>query len=216
MFVESHCLAQHFGELHQDDVEVPKCNLCMQELILTARFQVRTFYGFSRFLCYMLFYFQEKFSLELQITLPDEHHMKCNACDTNFSNEISLDNHIQRRHVAGLSAVEDPQADEDDVNLEEIGPEAFSNSRMTLGKRRRPKRQFIMPALRQAVPLDSEYVEPIAECHWKCKVCEGDIYGAVISAAAIRHYKFSHPDRVDNMQYEICKSRLEKVCNVLN
>lgn len=40
MFVESLALAQHFAEVHPDDIEVPKCNLCMQELILNARFQV--------------------------------------------------------------------------------------------------------------------------------------------------------------------------------
>lgn len=139
--------------------------------------------------------------------------MKCSECGATFSNELNLDTHIHRRHVLGIPASEDTLAEDENVNLEEIGPEAFANSRMILGKRRRPKRQFIMPALRQAVPLDSAYVEPIAECHWKCKLCESNIYGAVISAAAIRHYKYSHPDHVDSMQYEICKFRLEKVRN---
>lgn len=124
--------------------------------------------------------------------------MRCGECRINFSTEASLDRHIIKRHVEGIQPEpdHDTTSDAEDPSLEEIGPEAFANSRMTLGKRRRPKRQFIMPALRQAVPLDSDYVEPIAECHWKCKVCEGDIYGAVISAAAIKHFKI----RYNNIQ----------------
>jgi hypothetical protein len=68
-----------------------------------------------------------------------------------------------------------------------------------------------MPALRQAAPIDSQYVEPVTECHWKCKLCQGDILAAVISAGAIRHYRTTHPEHLDNMQYELCKARLERV-----
>jgi hypothetical protein len=31
------------------------------------------------------------------------------------------------------------------------------------GKRSRPKRQFIMPALRQAAPVNSQFIEPVSE-----------------------------------------------------
>ena len=31
----------HFHEIHPEEVEVPKCNLCMQELILNARLYER-------------------------------------------------------------------------------------------------------------------------------------------------------------------------------
>lgn len=88
------------------------------------------------------------------------------------------------------------------------GPEAFLNSRMSLGKRKKPKRQFIMPGLRQAAPLDSEFVEPVTECHWRCRMCGGDILAAVISAGAIKHYRMNHPEHLDNMQYELCKGSL--------
>jgi len=31
----------HFHEIHPEEVEVPKCNLCMQELLLNARLYER-------------------------------------------------------------------------------------------------------------------------------------------------------------------------------
>lgn len=74
-----------------------------------------------------------------------------------------------------------------------------------LGRRSKPKRQFIMPALRQAAPVNSRYVEAVNDCHWKCKMCNEDILAAVISAGAIRHYRTEHPHHLHNMQYELCK-----------
>lgn len=73
------------------------------------------------------------------------------------------------------------------------------------GRRSKPKRHFIMPALRQAAPIGSKYVEPVTECHWKCKLCKGDILAAVISAGAIRHFRTVHPEELEHMQYELCK-----------
>ena len=62
-----------------------------------------------------------------------------------------------------------------------------------------------MPALRQAAPIGSRFVEPVTECHWKCKLCDADILAAVISAGAIRHFHVSHPEELKDMQYELCK-----------
>lgn len=62
-----------------------------------------------------------------------------------------------------------------------------------------------MPALRQAAPIGSRFVEPVTECHWKCKLCGADILAAVISAGAIRHFHLAHPDDLKDMQYELCK-----------
>lgn len=86
-----------------------------------------------------------------------------------------------------------------------VGPAAYSNSRMKFGRRSKPKRQFIMPALRQAAPINSKYVHPITECHWKCKLCGKDILAAVISAGAIRHFRKSHPEHLESLQFELCK-----------
>ncbi|VDP10332.1 unnamed protein product [Soboliphyme baturini] len=194
-FIDSQCLAQHFGDMHSDNVEIPKCNLCLQELILNARFQ-------------------EKYAVDFAITLPDEHHIECGLCGSSFSTDAAIEAHIRRRHISGISPDSDlnyfSEAEEVD-SYDEVGPEAFANSRMILGKRRRPKRQFIMPIMRQAAPLNSQYVEPIAESHWKCKLCDGDIFGAVISAAAIKHYKLNHLLQLDHLQYELCCARLDRV-----
>jgi len=68
-----------------------------------------------------------------------------------------------------------------------------------------------MPALRQAAPMNSKYVEPVDECRWKCKLCNKHILAAVISAGAIKHYRRYHPNDLEEMQYELCKARLERV-----
>lgn len=62
-----------------------------------------------------------------------------------------------------------------------------------------------MPALRQAAPVHSLYVEALSDCHWKCKLCKADILAAVISAGAIRHFRTEHPNQLHDMQYELCK-----------
>lgn len=74
-----------------------------------------------------------------------------------------------------------------------------------IGRRSKPKRQFIQPALRQAVPVNSVFVEALGDCHWRCKLCKRDIFAAVISAGAIRHFRVNHPLQLQNMQYELCK-----------
>lgn len=76
---------------------------------------------------------------------------------------------------------------------------------MTFGRRNKPKRSFVQPSLRQAIPTNSKYVEAVTECQWKCKLCQGNIFGAVISAGAIKHFKQYHPGEMENMQYELCK-----------
>uniref|UniRef100_A0A914X9W9 C2H2-type domain-containing protein n=1 Tax=Plectus sambesii TaxID=2011161 RepID=A0A914X9W9_9BILA len=200
MFMDTDSLAMHFDEVHPDDIDVPKCNLCLQELVLNARMQ-------------------EKFAEDFEITLPDEHHIRIGKFGATVNSEGALERCIERRLAKKADGGEGSQDDDDDddemddmdAETEEVGPEAFLNSRMSLGKRKKPKRQFIMPALRQAAPIDSQYVEPVTECHWKCKLCQGDILAAVISAGAIRHYRTTHPEHLDSMQYELCKARLERV-----
>jgi hypothetical protein len=44
----------HFHEVHPEEVEVPKCNLCLQELLINARLM-------------------ERFGEDFGITMPDEH-----------------------------------------------------------------------------------------------------------------------------------------------
>ncbi len=73
MFMDTDSLAMHFDEVHPDDIEVPKCNLCLQELVLNARMQ-------------------EKYGDDFEITLPDEHHIRCGKFgQTSFSSEGALE-----------------------------------------------------------------------------------------------------------------------------
>ncbi|VDD92000.1 unnamed protein product [Enterobius vermicularis] len=197
MFMDASALAMHFSELHPDDVEVPKCNLCLQELVINARLT-------------------EKYGDDFMVSLPDERHIRCGKYDTMHTSEALLDRAIEKRlkrmQLMGESGEVFGDEDEDENDEETgTGPEAYLNSRMSFGRRSKPKRHFIMPALRQAAPIGSRFVEPVTECHWKCKLCGADILAAVISAGAIRHFHLAHPDDLKDMQYELCKARLERV-----
>ncbi|KAI6220883.1 hypothetical protein M3Y99_01584500 [Aphelenchoides fujianensis] len=197
MFMDVNSIAMHFHEIHPEEVEVPSCRLCLQELVANSRFS-------------------EKFGENMEISLPDEHHYKCGRFNVTTSSEKAMDRAITRhmkRQTDGEEVGESVEDEEEQPAADEqpMGPEQFANSRMVFGKRNKPKRQFIMPALRQAAPTDSKYIEPIKDCHWKCRLCKQDILAAVISAGAIKHYRTNHPEELENMQYELCKARLERV-----
>ncbi|KAI1720475.1 hypothetical protein DdX_04707 [Ditylenchus destructor] len=201
MFMDENALAMHFHEIHPEEVEVPKCNLCLKELVVNARLT-------------------EKFGEDFSITMPDERHFLCGKFDTRHTDEKQLDKaiekHMRKLHNGGGLDIEENE-DEDDQGDETSGKrkseacDAFSNSRMTFGRRSKPKRQFIQPSLRQATPINSQYVEPVSECHWRCKLCNHDIFAAVISAGAIRHFRSFHQNQLKSMQFELCKTRLERV-----
>ncbi|TKR82715.1 hypothetical protein L596_016398 [Steinernema carpocapsae] len=193
MFMDTGALAMHFHEVHPDEVEVPKCQLCLQELVINARLM-------------------EKFGEDFEITLPDEHHLRCGKFNVTFMSEKSLEAGIEKRLVKLQNGEElDPYDNEDEETQASMQPEAFLNSRMSFGRRNKPKRHFVMPALRQAAPMNSKLVEPVTECHWKCRICRNDILAAVISAGAIRHYRSAHPELLEDLQTELCKARLERV-----
>uniref|UniRef100_A0A0N4ZPV4 C2H2-type domain-containing protein n=1 Tax=Parastrongyloides trichosuri TaxID=131310 RepID=A0A0N4ZPV4_PARTI len=205
MFMDTQALAMHFYEVHPSEVEVPRCHLCLLELVVNARLS-------------------EKFGTDFQITLPDEHHFYCGKFGTKYSKEKDLEKGI----VAKLKKIETgkeeepPEHDDEEEKPDHEGivssnnkiapvPENFSNSRMSLGRRSKPKRHFVQPALRQAAPKDSQFIEVVSLCHWKCKLCGDGIMAAVISAGAIRHFRSKHPEILDAVQVELCKARLEKV-----
>lgn len=193
MFMTAEALAMHFSEVHPEEVEVPKCNLCLQELVINARLL-------------------EKYADEFDVSMPDEHRIRCGKYGTMHTSEARLHAAIEKRlklREEGQSANEFDD-EEEDVEGDERAT-SFVNSRMTFGRRSKPKRQFIMPALRQAAPVHSLYVEALSDCHWKCKLCKADILAAVISAGAIRHFRTEHPNQLHDMQYELCKTRLERI-----
>ncbi|GMT03321.1 hypothetical protein PENTCL1PPCAC_25495 [Pristionchus entomophagus] len=202
MFMDRTMLAMHFHEVHPEDVEVPKCHLCLQEVVINARLL-------------------EKYGDDFEVSLPDEHHIKCvKMGTTTFATEQALDKAIERR-LRKMRAVEAgeqlPNDDDDEADEDEEAPGAalrdpqYSNSRMAFGRRNKPKRSFIMPSLRQAIPQDSRYVEAVNEGEWRCKMCGEAILAAVISAGAIKHYRAHHTEQLEDMQYELCKARLERV-----
>ncbi|KAI1720478.1 hypothetical protein DdX_04710 [Ditylenchus destructor] len=194
-------LPNHIARFHSEEVDVPSCDLCSKELVVNARLA-------------------EKFGEDFSITMPDEHHFVCGRFNTKHTDETQLDKaiekHMRKLHNGGGLDIEENE-DEDDQDHEITGKrkseacDAFSNSRMPFGRRSKPKRQFILPSLRQATPINSQYVEPVSECHWRCKLCNHDIFAAVISAGAIRHFRSFHQNQLKSMQFELCKTRLEHV-----
>uniref|UniRef100_A0A0N5BGZ0 DRBM domain-containing protein n=1 Tax=Strongyloides papillosus TaxID=174720 RepID=A0A0N5BGZ0_STREA len=76
-------LVNHFFEEHQSEIEVPKCYLCLVELITNGRLS-------------------EKFGHDFQITLPDEEHFYCGKYGTKHSKEKALEKGI----VAKLKELE--------------------------------------------------------------------------------------------------------------
>ncbi|WKX98535.1 hypothetical protein Q1695_013876 [Nippostrongylus brasiliensis] len=218
MFIDATTIAVHFTDCHPGEVEVPKCLLCIQELVINARII-------------------EKFGSDFGITLRDEFHIKVEKLNKLFTSESQMDAAIEkyldalngkrkrapltveRRVFDGDSMVvhttaipgEDDSAD--DLN-EEDNPrprKLTTNSRQVFGRHNKPKRSMVQPTYRQAAPVNSEYVKVINESHWKCKICDADLYGAVISACAIRHFKLKHPQESDSLQFEVVRARLDRI-----
>ncbi|VDO23383.1 unnamed protein product [Haemonchus placei] len=145
MFIDATTIAVHFTDCHPGEVEVPKCLLCIQELVINARVI-------------------EKFGSDFDIVLPDEFHIKVEKLNKLFTSESQMDS------VCG--------------HFETIA---------------------------QAPPTNSDYVKVISNSHWKCKICDADLYGAVISACAIRHFKLKHPQESDSLQFEVVRARLDRI-----
>jgi hypothetical protein len=196
MFMDGAAVGMHFHEVHPDEIEVPKCNLCLQEVLINARLT-------------------ERYGDHFDVVLPDERHYKSLKYNSTHSSENALEKAIvrnmQREQNGEAPPAQEEDDEEDDVENMKRGPAGYSNSRMTFGRRSKPKRHFVMPSLRQAVPVDSQYVEPVTDCHWKCKLCGKDILAAVISAGTIRHYRDHHPNELSDCQMELCKTRLERL-----
>lgn len=68
----SRALGMHFHEVHPEEVEVPKCNLCMQELLTNARLT-------------------EKYGEDFGVTLPDEHTYRSIRFKRDFKSEVALE-----------------------------------------------------------------------------------------------------------------------------
>ncbi|EPB77463.1 hypothetical protein ANCCEY_03446 [Ancylostoma ceylanicum] len=219
MFIDATTIAVHFTDCHPGEVEVPKCLLCIQELVINARVI-------------------EKFGSDFDIVLQDEFHIKVGKLNKLFTSESQMDTAIEkyldilngkrkrasitveRRVFEGDSMVvqttaipgDDDPLDELDLDSDPQPPrKTNTNSRMIFGKHNKPKRSMVQPIYRQAPPTNSEYVKVISDSHWKCKICDADLYGAVISACAIRHFKLKHPQESDSLQFEVVRARLDRI-----
>ncbi|KAJ1345858.1 hypothetical protein KIN20_000484 [Parelaphostrongylus tenuis] len=216
MFIDATTIAVHFTECHPGDVEVPKCLLCIQELVINARII-------------------EKFGSDFDVILPDEFHIKVGKLNKLFTSESQMDSAIEkyldtlngkrkkapmtveRRVIDGGSVVVHTtamQGDDSADDVDEVIPRprpTNTNSRQVFGRHNRPKRSMVQPIYRQAPPTNSDYVKVISDSHWKCKICDADLYGAVISACAIRHFKLKHPQDSDSLQFEVVRARLDRI-----
>ncbi|CAI2337143.1 unnamed protein product [Caenorhabditis sp. 36 PRJEB53466] len=188
MFMDRAALGMHFTEVHSPSVAVPNCSLCLQEMVMTARLM-------------------EKYGEDFGISLPDEFHLHSTKLDAKFSSEKSLDKAIDK-YLKRSKAGNDNEEDEDREDSEAI---CTTNSQQSFGRRNRLKRKFVKPCFRQICPTNSQFFEAISACEWKCRLCHRKVYGAVISAGAIKHFKEFHPSEIDNMQYELVKARLERI-----
>lgn len=203
MFMDRAALGMHFTEVHAQQVVVPNCSLCLQEMVMTARLL-------------------EKYGEDFGISLPDEFHLQSSKLDAKFSSEKSLDKAIDK-HLKRAKAGNDNEDDDGNDDTEAVYflllniPKNFNfqicttNSQQSFGRRNRLKRKFVKPCFRQICPTNSQFFEAKSACEWKCKLCLRNVYGAVISAGAIKHYKEFHPAEIDNMQYELVKARLERI-----
>ncbi|KIH66065.1 hypothetical protein ANCDUO_03608, partial [Ancylostoma duodenale] len=72
MFIDATTIAVHFTDCHPGEVEVPKCLLCIQELVINARVI-------------------EKFGSDFDIVLQDEFHIKVGKLNKLFTSESQMD-----------------------------------------------------------------------------------------------------------------------------
>uniref|UniRef100_A0A7I4YEA3 C2H2-type domain-containing protein n=1 Tax=Haemonchus contortus TaxID=6289 RepID=A0A7I4YEA3_HAECO len=219
MFIDATTIAVHFTDCHPGEVEVPKCLLCIQELVINARVI-------------------EKFGSDFDIVLPDEFHIKVEKLNKLFTSESQMDSAIEKYldtlngkrkrapltverrvfegdsvvvHTTAIPGDDDPEDGADEEVLSRPQKPITTNSRQVFGRHNKPKRSMVQPIYRQAPPTNSDYVKVISNSHWKCKICDADLYGAVISACAIRHFKLKHPQESDSLQFEVVRARLDRI-----
>ncbi|EGT33810.1 hypothetical protein CAEBREN_22153 [Caenorhabditis brenneri] len=189
MMMDRAALGMHFSEVHSQQIVVPNCSLCLQEMVTTARLM-------------------EKYGEDFGISLPDEFHLLSSKLNAKYSSEKAMDKAIDKylkRVNKGLEHDNDDDGQDDQETI------CTTNSQQSFGRRNRLKRKFVKPCFRQICPQNSEFFEAKSACEWKCRLCSRAVYGAVISAGAIKHFKEFHPADIDRMQYELVKARLERI-----
>lgn len=200
MLMDRAALGMHFSEIHTQQILVPNCSLCLQEMVMTARLM-------------------EKYGEDFGISLPDEFHLMSAKLGAKYSSEKSMDKAIDKylkrsqssKPPVGVNQQDQDEMAEDQVEDEDDQTISITNSQQSFGRRNRLKRKFVKPCFRQTCPTNSEFFIAKSACEWRCRLCDRNVYGAVISAGAIKHFKEFHPADIDKMQYELVKARLERI-----
>ncbi|KAI1719670.1 hypothetical protein Ddc_08891 [Ditylenchus destructor] len=175
-------LPNHIARFHSEEVDVPRCGLCSKEIIVNARLL-------------------EIHSQHFNVRMPDEHHFICDKPKFNVGNEATMDIVIGE-YLSGIR-------NSSGHNLE--AEVSIYNTNSQCKEYSDPKRKFIHPSLRQVPVIDNEFIESLGESHCRCKMCGHDIYGAVVSASALVHFKTRHPNQLYEMQRHLCEARLQHV-----
>uniref|UniRef100_A0A0N5BHJ1 C2H2-type domain-containing protein n=1 Tax=Strongyloides papillosus TaxID=174720 RepID=A0A0N5BHJ1_STREA len=175
--MEHRDVSTHFLTCHSENINAPRCNLCTQEVLINA--ELKFLYEKD----YQISIVDEESTRSITLNRSfggvDDLYKVFSASDfgeSTYSKDNSLDEAIN---------MEDPQ-EEDTLKVE------GSNNSRDLGKGAKPKRVFVHPRYRQAVPENSRFVEELAINQWRCKLCDAIIVGAVISSAATKHFKKYH------------------------
>uniref|UniRef100_A0A0N5C8E5 C2H2-type domain-containing protein n=1 Tax=Strongyloides papillosus TaxID=174720 RepID=A0A0N5C8E5_STREA len=175
--MEHRDVSTHFLTCHSGDVSTPRCNLCTQEVLINAEFKF--LYG-----------------KDYQISIVDEESIMSITLDKSFKGIDELYN------VLSTSDIDEPMCGDNGASDKTMSAEGAqdndtlriegSNNPRNLGKSAKPKRVFVHPRYRQAIPENSRFVEELAVNQWRCKLCDRTIIGAVISSAATKHFKKYH------------------------
>uniref|UniRef100_A0A0K0F942 C2H2-type domain-containing protein n=1 Tax=Strongyloides venezuelensis TaxID=75913 RepID=A0A0K0F942_STRVS len=170
-------VSAHFLTCHSEDISTPRCNLCTQEVLINAEFKF--LYG-----------------KDYQISIVDEESITSITLDKSFKgiddlyNVLSASDSDEQVYVDNDSSDRtiDTEENQDNGTLKIERAKNFRDLR----KGARPKRVFVHPRYRQAIPENSHFVEELAVNQWRCKLCDRTIIGAVISSAATKHFKKYH------------------------
>ncbi|CEF62230.1 Hypothetical protein SRAE_1000050300 [Strongyloides ratti] len=167
----------HFHLFHLNVINIPECNFCTQEVLLNAKLDFMYKVNFQISIinegCFKSITTNEVFS-----GLDELYKNLCQFSRNNSQNICNSFPYVKKTLEGGK------------VN-NKLGFEYSSNIKNS-EKSLKPKRTFVHPKYRQAVPQNSPFVEEIETNHWRCKLCGESIVGAVISSAATKHFRSNH------------------------
>lgn len=164
VFMNDDEVASHFLKYHTNEVILPKCSLCFNEVILNARLR-------------------EKFGEGIQCYIRAETEFQCAICAQGVHSLLELEEHINEAHSDLFdTATGNPNVmicpDAPKPSFEKfrhgrgrrikrapgtVKAEAIAsplvNSRMIMTKKGRRQRPLMLPSINQAIPANSPYVE---------------------------------------------------------